>query len=274
MPIIGALPNIIQNGQVIDAIPVMADLNYIISQVNANVPNLIPANATSIATFIPSTNVGGSGNAILLSPSPSITAYTAGQSFRFQATNQNTGAVTIQTSGLSPRSLVTTGGNPLTGSEILVGGIYDICDTGAAYQLVNGTEGSQLVTFSPQITFGGLAVGVVYGGQIGLAYKLGPIAFVWILLQLLNKGSSSGVLAISGFPYPLTAFMLGGGSIPFGTLAYKNVTFTGNDITAAMQPGNTYFNIFSNVSGSPQGLLNDTNCANTSTFYLSGYYPV
>jgi|SRR6516164_2805653 hypothetical protein len=36
MPIIGTLPNIIQNGQVVDANPVMADLNYIVNQVNAN----------------------------------------------------------------------------------------------------------------------------------------------------------------------------------------------------------------------------------------------
>lgn len=36
MTIIGALPNSIQNGQSVDANPVMADFNFIVNQVNAN----------------------------------------------------------------------------------------------------------------------------------------------------------------------------------------------------------------------------------------------
>lgn len=44
--IIGALPNNIANGQAVDAVPVMADFNWILSQVNANA-----ATATSVATL-------------------------------------------------------------------------------------------------------------------------------------------------------------------------------------------------------------------------------
>lgn len=36
MPIIGTLPNNIQNGNTVDATPVMADFNFIVNQVNAN----------------------------------------------------------------------------------------------------------------------------------------------------------------------------------------------------------------------------------------------
>lgn len=36
MAIIGTLPNNIQNGQLADAVPVMADFNFIVNQVNAN----------------------------------------------------------------------------------------------------------------------------------------------------------------------------------------------------------------------------------------------
>ena len=36
MAIIGTLPNNIQNGQLADAVPLMADLNFIVNQVNAN----------------------------------------------------------------------------------------------------------------------------------------------------------------------------------------------------------------------------------------------
>ena len=36
MAIIGTLPNNIQDGQLVDASPLMADFNYIVNQVNAN----------------------------------------------------------------------------------------------------------------------------------------------------------------------------------------------------------------------------------------------
>lgn len=45
MAIIGALPNIISDGQIIDAVPVMNDFNWIVSQVNAN------AQALSVSTL-------------------------------------------------------------------------------------------------------------------------------------------------------------------------------------------------------------------------------
>jgi hypothetical protein len=52
MAIIGTLPNNIQNGQVVDANPVMADFNFIVNQVNAN-----------------GQSIAGLATAMLLSPS-------------------------------------------------------------------------------------------------------------------------------------------------------------------------------------------------------------
>ncbi len=50
MPIIGALPNPLANGQIIDAVPVMADLNFIINQVNSNsVPNFGAGQGATLA---------------------------------------------------------------------------------------------------------------------------------------------------------------------------------------------------------------------------------
>jgi len=56
--IIGTLPNQIVNGTLIDATPVMNDFNYIVNQVNANVPALIPVN-TAITAFTPLLDFGG-----------------------------------------------------------------------------------------------------------------------------------------------------------------------------------------------------------------------
>jgi hypothetical protein len=47
MAIIGTLPNNIQNGQLADAVPVMADFNFIVNQVNANASPLGTLDAPS-----------------------------------------------------------------------------------------------------------------------------------------------------------------------------------------------------------------------------------
>jgi hypothetical protein len=50
MPIIGTLPNNIQNGQTVDAAPLMADFNFIVNQVNANAqPSGTPPAGTLLA---------------------------------------------------------------------------------------------------------------------------------------------------------------------------------------------------------------------------------
>lgn len=56
--IVGALPNIIQNGQALDATPVYADLNFLRDQINANVPPLIPSLGTMTA-WTPTIAFGG-----------------------------------------------------------------------------------------------------------------------------------------------------------------------------------------------------------------------
>ena len=55
----------------------------------------------SVGQFIPETGVGGTGNAITLAPTPAITAYTAGFTYRFIVQTTNTGAVNLAVSGLA-----------------------------------------------------------------------------------------------------------------------------------------------------------------------------
>src|ERR1700690_3846897 len=91
--IIGPLPNNIVDGTIIDAVPVKANFNWIVTQVNANAAAGNVINATSIPTFVTAGSVVASANAITFAPVPSIAAYAAGQSFIFAATGTNTGAV-------------------------------------------------------------------------------------------------------------------------------------------------------------------------------------
>lgn len=87
MPIIGPLPNQIQNGQVEDANPVMADYNYIVSQVNANA-----CPATTAITVLKGDGLGGTTAAI-----PGTDYATPAQipSINTNFTQGGTGAVTV-----------------------------------------------------------------------------------------------------------------------------------------------------------------------------------
>jgi hypothetical protein len=79
---------------------------------------------------------GGTANAITLTPSPAITAYTAGQEFRFTSSAAaNTGATTVAVSGLTAQTL------QLNGSALIAGDVaasrqYTIRYDGAAFQLI------------------------------------------------------------------------------------------------------------------------------------------
>lgn len=79
--------------------------------------------------------VGGTANAITLTPSPAITAYVAGQVFWFKAASANTGATTVAISGLSTIA-VQERGAACVGGEIIANNWYRLhLDTTSTCQL-------------------------------------------------------------------------------------------------------------------------------------------
>ncbi len=78
--------------------------------------------------------VGGTADAFTLTPSPAITAYTAGQHFVFLAVGTNTTAVTCAVSGLTAKA-VQINGTALAGGEIVSGKLYSIRYDGTQFQL-------------------------------------------------------------------------------------------------------------------------------------------
>jgi hypothetical protein len=99
---------------------------------SANMSQLSNGAAVYVST------VGGTANAITLTPSPVISAYAAGQIFRFIVGTTNTGAVTIATSGLAVRNLKkrTSGGLvAVVANDLIAGCEYAIYDDGTQYIL-------------------------------------------------------------------------------------------------------------------------------------------
>ncbi|MGH3967669.1 MAG: hypothetical protein ACRDTV_06010 [Mycobacterium sp.] len=268
--IIGSLPNNIMDGDPVDAVPVMNDFNWIVSQVNANVPPLVTA-GTGAVIFVPSGSVGGTANAITLSPTPVIAAYVAGQSYRFIAKAVNTGAVTINTSGLGNRALTYTNGNGFAGGELQVGGTYDITDNGTNYMVTNVPVGTGLLSYAPTLAFGGASTGMTYATRTANVMTLGNWVWVWIYIVLSAKGSSTGYATVS-LPITVNPLVSGLGVIPMGSIQFSNVTFTGSP-GIAPYPNTALANILVTSSGAAQVGLRDTNFANNSMVACQVLYP-
>lgn len=96
----------------------------------------------------------GTADAITLTPSPAITAYAAGQTFRFISSAANTGAVTVAVSGLAAKAVTKSGTTALVANDILSGAVYDIVYDGTQFQ-VNLVIPANLVTTDTAQTISG-----------------------------------------------------------------------------------------------------------------------
>ena len=82
--------------------------------------------------------VGGTADAILLTPSPAITAYAAGQRFSFIAQGANTGAITVNISSLGAKAITKYGTAALVASDIPNANVLLVIQyDGTQFQLLN-----------------------------------------------------------------------------------------------------------------------------------------
>lgn len=81
--------------------------------------------------------VGGTGNAITLTPSPDVTAHEKGLRLRFIATASNTGATTVTVGALAAKAVITANGAALVSSAITSGRLVSIEYDGTSFVLLN-----------------------------------------------------------------------------------------------------------------------------------------
>lgn len=98
----------------------------------------------SSATYFTSS---GSSNAYILTPSPVITTYTAGQRFYVKASFTNTGTATININALGAKNLTKNGTSSLNSGDLVTGTIYEIEYDGTEFQILN-----TLVDLNPSVT--------------------------------------------------------------------------------------------------------------------------
>lgn len=84
----------------------------------------------------------GAADAYVITPSPAISAYTAGNLFWFKATNANTGASTININAVGAKSIFKQNDVELDANDIVASGIYGVIyeSVADAFQLVSSVS--------------------------------------------------------------------------------------------------------------------------------------
>jgi len=130
-----------------------------------------------------------------------------------------------------------------------------------------------LGTFTPIVAFGGGSTGVTYAFRVGNYIRVGNMIFFALDALLSNKGSDTGTLTIAGLPIVCSAAWCPGG-VKAGAVGVSNVTFAGKYLVANVVPSTDQMDVFNVPSAGVFTVLTDTNVANNSEFYATGFYPV
>lgn len=79
----------------------------------------------------------GAANVYVITPSPAISSYSAGQTYTVKITSANTGASTIAVSGLAAKAIKFNDGSALTSGTLPAGSLALLSYDGTNFQLVN-----------------------------------------------------------------------------------------------------------------------------------------
>lgn len=149
---------------------------------------------------------GGTADAITISLSPAITAYAAGQSFRFVANATNTGAVTLSVNGLSAATVAKGDGlTALAAGDIPADHLVTVQHDGVRFRLggVQSALGATLAAAAtpaaarttlaapalPTATPGAGAIALINPG-VNTAFTV-PAGGTWLVFQQVFNASTS-----------------------------------------------------------------------------------
>jgi len=167
--------------------------------------------------------IGGSGGTLAGTAAISFTDNNSGSSRNWVIANGASASGVDQIGVLTiSRSNALSGDALAAGTEIArfsANGLSFNGDTAAANALDDYEEG----TWTMGVTFGGGSVGVTVDSTTGTYTKIGRQVTVNGLLQLTNKGSSTGTARISGLPFTIANST---GNYGTASLRLTNITFT------------------------------------------------
>lgn len=161
------------------------------------------------------TSVSGT-NTITATATPAISAYAAGQTFRFVPAGANTGAVTINISGVGAADLTKRGSTALVANDLIAGYVYQITYDGARFQIdrkIDLATNAQILagaSTDTAVTPAGLAIVLPAGAVMFFAMNTAPSGWLKANGALVSRTTYATLFAAIG-----TVFGAGDGSTTF-----------------------------------------------------------
>ena len=204
-----------------------------LNDVNTTTYTTVPALPTTMqnSTSVTLSSVAGT-NTITGSLTPALTAYVAGQTFRFTAAGDNTGPATININGLGAKAITKSGTTALTLGDIVSGAVVQVTYDGTNFQLSSGVS---LPDASETVK------GIV---------ELATIAEVQAGTDTVRAVTPAGLLSASG-----------------RTMQSIDYTLAGNALTLKLNPTTLAFRATTLTSGAPTLV---SNAAQITTTISSG----
>lgn len=178
-----------------------ADIPFNNKKITGLAAGALRTDAASLATIQDGTGVyvgtvGGTADVITLTASPAITAYVAGQTFRFLASGANTTNVTVAINGLAAKAITKNGTTALVAGDIPASTMAEITYDGTRFIL--GTIGASTVSVaSAALPFaGGNMTGGINEKLTTIASAATPDLFA---LTVGNTIDYTGTATCTGF---------------------------------------------------------------------------
>lgn len=167
--------------------------------------------------------VGGTGDAITLTPSPVITAYATGQLFAFLASAANTTAVTVAISGLATKAITKNGSTALVANDIRSGMLVTI-----------RYDGTQFILMTP-----GFPILVSNGGSGAATFTSNGV--------LIGNGTSAFTVTAEGATNTLLHGVTGADP-SFSAVVEADITLADNTTNNATTTAHGFLKKLDNVS--------------------------
>lgn len=176
-------------------------------------------------------------------------------------------------------SVVLSAGPTITGT-LTATGLIDISGASAgqikfpatqnASSDANTLDDYEEGTFTPGFAFGGGTTGITYSVQVGKYIKIGSLVQVQGRILTTNKGSSTGVMTITGLPFTATSTTNAFCAICFRT---NGLTGISGGLQSYISPSGTVINVGYSGTGTFADAM-DTNATNSTDFFIAAVYEV